>query len=123
MLDQPNITVAWLTFLTSVVVGIPTLVNIVIAWLASRKAALVVTVAKEMSAEQLRQLRAVHTVAVQTRTLVNSQMGIALALILEKAIRIANLSGAPEDLAEVEKAKQKLAEHEAKQFGIDSGLH
>lgn len=79
----------------------------------ARVAAAAVLQASEQSSKIL-------VLADKTHTLVNSQYGIALALILEKAIRIANMSKLPEDIADVDKARQKLAEHEAKQHVVDS---
>lgn len=55
----------------------------------------------------------------EIHTLVNSQYGLALALILEKAIRLAEVTHDPEDIKEVEKARMKVAEHESRQHVID----
>jgi hypothetical protein len=57
----------------------------------------------------------------KTHTLVNSQYGIALALIVEKASRIYEISRLEIDRVELERAREKLAEHEAKQHTVDKG--
>jgi signal transduction histidine kinase len=80
----------------------------------------VAKVAANAVAQAAEQSSKILVLADKTHTLVNSQYGIALALILEKAIRIANMSNLPEDIRDVEKARQKLAEHEAKQHVVDS---
>jgi hypothetical protein len=80
----------------------------------------VAKVAAEAVAHADSQTGKILVLAEKTHTLVNSQYGIALALILAKAQRIAALSGDPADIEEVEKAKKKLAEHEAKQHVVDT---
>ena len=54
-----------------------------------------------------------------THTLVNSQYGLALALILEKARRVYELSQDPKDKLEVTLAQKNFDEHQSKQHLVD----
>jgi hypothetical protein len=82
----------------------------------------VARVAAEVAKQAEDQSAKILVLADKTHTLVNSQYGIALALILEKAMRIAELSNTQENRDDVVKARQKLADHEAKQHVVDSKL-
>jgi hypothetical protein len=115
-----DMTSKWLAFLTPISVAILTLVNLWIAKHQAVKADRVATVAKQVAAQSQSQTEKILVLADKTHTLVNSQYGIALRLILEKALRIAQLSKDPEDEAEVVKARQKLSEHEGKQSIVDA---
>src|SRR5580692_375153 len=98
-----DMTSKWLAFLTPISVAILTLVNLWIAKHQAVKADRVATVAKQVAAQSQSQTEKILVLADKTHTLVNSQYGIALRLILEKALRIAQLSKDPEDEAEVVK--------------------
>jgi hypothetical protein len=89
--------------------------------LAAQAAREVARVAAETAQQAKQQADTVLRVTTDVHTLVNNQYGIALALIYEKATRIANMPGATdEDRAEVLKARQKLAEHDARQHIVDN---
>lgn len=65
-------------------------------------------------------LEALAKVSTATHTLVNSQHGIALSTVYEQALKIAHLTGDPADMVKADTARQKLAEHEAKQSVVDA---
>jgi len=113
-------TAQWLAFLTPLMVALLTITQLVIAKLAAQKVQKVADVAVDVANRADHKSETILVLAEKTHTLVNSQYGIALALILEKAQRIAALSQDPSDIEEVQKAKAKLAEHEAKQHVVDS---
>jgi uncharacterized membrane-anchored protein YhcB (DUF1043 family) len=52
-------------------------------------------------------------------TLVNNQYGIALALILEKSLKLYAANQSEENFEEVNRAKATLADHVAKQQAVD----
>jgi hypothetical protein len=110
----------WLLLATTAIVTLPptinALVNLKLAKRAEAKLDTVATKAAEATAQQGKIL----VLAEKTHTLVNSQYGIALALIVEKASRIYEISRLETDKMELERAKEKLAEHEAKQHVVDS---
>jgi hypothetical protein len=87
---------------------------------AAREVKTVATVAATTAQQAQEQSGKILELADKTHTLVNSQYGIALALIVEKAARIYEISKTAADLAELEKAKLKLADHEAKQHVVDA---
>jgi len=121
------LTSAWLAFLTPLMLAVLTMVNLLSTRMTAQRAKLIaekVTTVAKVAAEAVAhadvQTGKILVLAEKTHTLVNSQYGIALALILAKAQRIAALSNDPADIEEVEKAKKKLAEHEAKQHVVDT---
>ena len=66
----------------------------------------------------------IDALAVETHsvhTLVNNQYGIALALILEKSLKLYANERTQENLDEVNRAKATLAEHVARQKKVDTG--
>jgi hypothetical protein len=114
-----SVTTAWLMFFTPLLTGGVLAANILIAKRQERKADEVATIAVKTSDASAKQQKEILLQTDKIHTLVNSQYGIALALIYEKAKRIAELSKDPADKAEVDRAKQKLDEHEAKQHVVD----
>ena len=112
-------TTAWLMFLTPLMTGGLLAANLLIAKSQKKEADKVAQVAVQTATQAAKQQNEILVLADKTHTLVNSQYGIALSLILEKAKRIAALSKDPVDQAEVDKAQQKLDEHEAKQHAVD----
>ena len=121
-----NVPAGYLVLMTTAIVTVPptinALVNLRLAKRAevkldtvAQKAAIVAEKVEEASLQQGQIL----SLAEKTHTLVNSQYGIALALIVEKASRIYEISKLEADRLELEKAKEKLAEHEAKQHVVD----
>lgn len=80
----------------------------------------VAVVAEKATTQAKEQSDKILILADKTHTLVNSQYGIALALIVEKATRIYEISKLETDREDLEKAREKLAEHEAKQHTVDT---
>ena len=80
------------------------IIQIVSSRRADKRTEKVAKVAADVSAQAAEQSGKILVLADKTHTLVNSQYGIALALIYEKAKRIAEISNLPEDIAEVERA-------------------
>jgi hypothetical protein len=124
---QASPTSQWIVFATPLMVALLTIANLVIAKLASNKvdvvaakAQTVANVAAQVASVAQQQSDKILVLADKTHTLVNSQYGIALALIVEKAQRIYEISRLETDKIELERAKEKLAEHEAKQHAVDS---
>lgn len=111
-------TVAWLGFFTTVVVTVPPFIN---ARVNMRIAKTQEAARQDAETRQAVEQHKVLVLAEKTHTLVNSQYGIALALIVEKAARIYEISKNVADKADLENAKLKLAEHEAKQKVVDEG--
>jgi hypothetical protein len=128
MID-PNTSISpgWFMLATTAIITVPptinALVNVTLARRAevkldtvASKAAIVAVKVAEATAQQGQIL----VLAEKTHTLVNSQYGIALALIVAKSALIYEKDRTPENLDELNKAKEKLAEHEAKQHVVDS---
>jgi len=94
---------------------------------AAHKVSQVAKVAEVTAAKSTQQLEEIKVISEKTHTLVNSQHGLALALVLEKAMKIAHLTpkedteGTRLAADEVVKAKNALADHEAKQRLVDLG--
>lgn len=99
--------VAWLGLFTTIVVTVPPTINAIVN----------MRIAKGQAVEQHK----IFVITEKVHTLVNSQYGIALALIVEKAARIYEISRSAADKADLDNAKMKLAEHEAKQKVVDDG--
>ena len=121
-----NLTAAWLAFLTPIMTAGLIVVNLWIGKRAASKAEIVaqkVDRVAEVTATTAHdaQLTAAKSLIIteNTHTLVNSQYGLALALILEKATRVYELSHTDTDHAEMVRAREKLTEHEAKQHVVD----
>jgi hypothetical protein len=122
-----EISAGYLALMTTAIVTVPPTLNALVNLKLARRAeakldtvaekAAVVAEKVEAATEDQKQIL---VLAEKTHTLVNSQYGIALALIVEKASRIYEISKSAADLAELEKARTKLAEHEAKQFVVDT---
>jgi hypothetical protein len=112
-----NIPGSWLALATTMVVTIPPFINAIVNLGIARRARKEKEAADKNSAVQQNKIL---NVAVATHILVNSQYGTALALIVEKAARIYEISRSAEDKADLDTAKQKLAEHEAKQHVVDA---
>lgn len=135
---------AWLAFLTPVALAILAVTQVVAAKMSSdrgvkaaakadevakiaantakivaEKVEVVAKVAAATASNAADQNKAILENTEKIHTLVNSQHGLALALVLEKAIKIASLTNDPNDAAEVKKAKIKLDEHEARQQLVD----
>jgi hypothetical protein len=122
-----ELTPGYLALATTAIVTVPPTINALVNLMLARRAeAKLNTVAQkaEVVAEKVAEAtvdqKQILVLAEKTHTLVNSQYGIALALIVEKAARIYEISKSAADLTELEKAKQKLAEHEAKQSIVDA---
>jgi hypothetical protein len=122
-----NIPAGWFMLATTAIITVPPTINAMVNMMLARraevkldivaaKAAIVaekVEASTKQSTENLNITKDIHT-------LVNSQYGIALALIVEKASRIYEISKLEADRLELERAKEKLAEHEAKQHVVDT---
>jgi len=122
-----SIPAGWFAVATAVIVTVPPTINAIVNISISRKAerkldtvAAKAAVVAEKVAEATVQQGQILVLAEKTHTLVNSQYGIALALIVEKASRIYEISKLEADRLDLEKAKEKLAEHEAKQHVVDA---
>ena len=121
-----GIPTGWFVLATTAIVTVPPTLNALVNLkLAKRAEAKLDTVAEKAAvvAEKVESATAqqgkILVLAEKTHTLVNSQYGIALALIVEKAARIYEISRSAADKADLENAKLKLAEHEAKQKVVD----
>lgn len=74
----------------------------------------------DIAASTNRKLEEIAIVADKTHLLVNSQHGIALSTVYEQALRIALLTGLPEDRLKADVAKVKLDDHQRKQEMVDA---
>jgi hypothetical protein len=108
-----TIPTGWFMVATTAIITIPPTINAMVNLAIARGA-------KKSASDAAAQQDKILVLADKTHTLVNSQYGIALALIVEKASRIYEISRLEVDRLELEKAKEKLAEHEAKQQTVDS---
>jgi len=121
-----SVPAGWFAVMTAVIVTVPpainALVNIKIARRAEVKLDVVADKAAKVAvkvAEATVQQGQILILAEKTHTLVNSQYGIALALIVAKSAHIYEKDPSQENLEELNRAKDKLAEHEAKQRVVD----
>jgi hypothetical protein len=114
------ISAGWFSVAVAIVVTIPPTINAIVNIAISKKVEKKADVVAEKVAIATVQQGQILVLAEKTHTLVNSQYGIALALIVEKASRIYEISKSESDRIELEKAKEKLAEHEAKQHVVDT---
>ncbi len=119
MVAEP-IPAGWFAIATAVIVTVPPTINAIVNIAISKKVEKKADVVAERVAEATVQQGQILILAEKTHTLVNSQYGIALALIVEKASRIYEISRLESDRVEMERAKEKLAEHEAKQHVVDT---
>ena len=115
-----TIPAGWFAVATAVIVTVPPTINAIVNIAISKKVEKKADVVAERVAEATVQQSQILVLAEKTHTLVNSQYGIALALIVEKASRIYEISRSEADRVDLEKAKEKLAEHEAKQHVVDT---
>jgi len=113
----------WFAVMTAVIVTVPPTINAIVNIAISKKVEKKADVVAQRVAEATVQQGQILVLAEKTHTLVNSQYGIALALIVAKSALIYEKDRTPENLAELNKAKEKLAEHEAKQHVVDSAEH
>jgi hypothetical protein len=114
-----GIPTGWFVLATTAIVTVPPTLNALVNLkLAKRAEAKQDTVAAKVAEATVQQSK-ILVLAEKTHTLVNSQYGIALALIVEKAARIYEISKNAADKADLENARLKLAEHEAKQKVVD----
>jgi hypothetical protein len=122
-----NIPAGWFMLATTAIITIPPTINAMVNLsLAKRAEVKLDTVASkaavvaEKVAEATAQQGQILVLAEKTHTLVNSQYGIALALIVAKSALIYQNDRTQGNLDELNKAKEKLAEHEAKQHIVDT---
>src|SRR6185295_12430526 len=104
---------------TTAIITIPPTINALVNLAIARRASEKLAVVADKAAEATEQQGKILVLAEKTHTLVNSQYGIALALIVAKSALIYERDRTPENLAELNRAKEKLAEHEAKQHVVD----
>jgi hypothetical protein len=103
----------WFALATTAIITVPPTINAMVNYSIARGA-------KKSATEAATQQDKILVLADKTHTLVHSQYGIALALIVEKATRIYEISRLDADRVELEKAREKLAEHESKQHSVDA---
>ena|SRR5579859_1151752 len=107
--------------LTPVMLAAFAILTIVFKTRSDVKLAEVARLAAQATAQNQKSTAKIMETTKDIHTLVNSQYGIALALILERSLRVYELSLDPKDKEEVDKARKNVVEHEARQHVVDHG--
>jgi hypothetical protein len=114
-----TVSLSWAIVLSPIMTALLTCITAYLGWRAKKDKDEVKETLKETRTETAAKMDAQGAEIHSVHTLVNNQYGIALALILEKSLKIYADKQTAENLAEVNRAKETLADHVAKQKIVD----